>query len=229
MKRFVAIAALLLLANPLLAAMGTYGYNTTTATGTPAAMVGYQVSGTDVKFLVKLTGDSLKTAGPPPATMCVMVAVGNDATAIDWKGADVGMFALTYASTTLTIGAIADHYCTSPTTASQTCTLSATTDSNDWSYVGTTDADKAVLDPATGTLTLEVKRPTAATTAAVDVAFVDGTSKIAVAYMAAACPTTGDIKPTIYTYFDTKKSSASFGSLTVLSWIAIALAALFLN
>lgn len=239
MKRFVAIAALLLLAGPLLAAMTAIDYKTSTTTGGPPSInVGYKVDGTDVKFLVKLTSAAWKTGDLVPADICVYIAVVDTApSGTDWKGADIAAIDITttQSGTIASTGgaSIYDGFCGPNTAASSTCTLTADATPASWTYVGSDAADKVKLTQAAtdGNIVIEVKRPLAAGTAGADLAFADGTSKIAVGYATGVCTKTTAANiatvPT-YTMFDTAVAK-SFGSLTVLSWIAIALAALFLN
>jgi hypothetical protein len=240
MKTTSAVLALLLLASPLMAAMGTYTTSTFKTGTTDGNKIGWAKDGDDkVKFLVQFAG---LTDPTDDTDYCVVVGVpASGSTADNWNGADVGLYPISYTKTG-TVWATAapeDNSCTTKTTG-ECQLLGKETTNNAWTYASTasTDADKVAY--ATKTLSLEGARTIAAKDNAADLAVDKDTTKLLVGYLVAECPTdkadvnfadntfaliTGLTSP----WASTSGSGSSFGALTYLSWVALLISYALLN
>lgn len=238
MKTATAIVALVLLASPLLAAMGTYTLSKDFTGGT----LSWVADGTTkTKFKVALTGMTDPT-GNSNINYCVYIGIpSTTATASDWMGSDLGMIDVlwTYDATTPTWTATnaRDNFCNAKTTTGKTCTLTGdeTSADNAWSFASTTQSDRVTY--SSKTLTIEAERINAATTAATDIAITSSTTSVLVGYATAACATTGELtlsSPVLVTGLTSpvaagSSGSGSFGAVTYLSWVALLISYALLN
>jgi len=253
MKTTSTILAVLLLASPLLATMGTYTTKDVTLGSTTAKLGWAKDTDTRTKFYVEIP-----TAAPTADTQyCIYIGIpGASASATDWKSTDLGLFGIKYTAAVAgppavaaswSISAPTDNFCKSTATASgdAVCTLNSAAESdNDWAWVSTASTDADKLTYSTTKLVLEASRTTAATTAATDVAITATTTSVYLGYLtttnAAACPSAADATITIPSAqraavtgltspLSTSSGSGSFGALTYLSWVALLISYALLN
>ena len=246
MKTTSTVLAVLLLASPLLAAMGTYTGSTkdigfTTASTSKVAWA--KDGDKNTKFYVEIGALTLTAAD----NVCIFIGIpGADATATNWKGSDVGIFSSVYDATLnsnaggLKTIAAEDNFCTA--TGTSLCDLTGVDATNGWSWVASTssDGDKATYTTASKVVKLEATRTNAATDNGADLAIDAATTKLLIGYYTgtAAC-TAGTTKPAVMTEkvlltgltspLATTTTSSSFGALTYLSWVALLVSYALLN
>jgi len=246
MKTTSAVLALLLLASPMLAAMGTYGTSTATLGSSTGNKFGWtKDSDTRTKFVVTLTGITAPTSAAN-VRYCVVVGIpASGSTATNWNGADVGSYTITgtynAACNTWAVTDPEDNSCTTQTDGE--CQLKAKETNNGWGFA--TDAAAAdKLGYSGTTLMLEGSRLNAATDATGDIAIDKDSTKVLLGWNQAAtattaCPTGTDdidfatdqsgLTTGLTSPVSSTTSSSSFGALTYLSWVALLISYALLN
>ena len=249
MKTTSAVLALLLLASPLLAAMGTsssYSVSKDFTIGSYSSSKFYwgkDSTATRTKFLV-----AIGSFTAPSTTTPYCLAVGIPASGVTtnvWTGADIGLYPITATvatagtAPTWAVGAPLDNSCTGTSPAKACKTVAAESGTSDWGFVtgASTDADKIGLTGTT--LSIEGARTTAATTATVDLPITSSSTSVLIGWIADECPDvstdfdfgastiiTGLGDPTSTS---SSGSGSSFGALTYLSWVALLISYALLN
>lgn len=228
--KFIVIA--LLLASPLLAAMGTYQNLKSTSVGDLTYKYGYALDGAQVKLYLEISGASLDTE---PTAGCLYVGVpASDSTGTNWKNGDVGLYP--YSSTAPKTSNPKDCSCSSTETANVFCNLqgftTAETNQN-WGFSPSASVDADKVAWTAGTIKWDLYRRITSQDDNVDRTWTN--SLLVYFNPSATCvtadgqlPASGSIPNTVGK-IDGPIASSSFGAISLVSVFAFILAFFTLN